>query len=97
MTTLPATAVVMVYGIAWNVVWRVWNVWKHKNSASNVLVWSYFNQVTAAATGRIDSFYYWETSLDLDGYTKVGEGDFTVDSYCEQALMDRQGSLQLNR
>lgn len=51
----------------------------------------------AAAIGKISDFHYWEPVLDVDGYTKVGEGDFTVDSYCKQALMDRQGSLQLNR
>lgn len=34
--------------------------------------------------------------IDLSRYPR-SEGHFNVSSYCEEALMDRRGSLQLNR
>lgn len=51
--------------------------------------------------GNPTDFTYldWHGLPDIAEYiTKPdGEGLFTVDTYCEEALLDRRGSLQLSR
>lgn len=57
-------------------------------------------KVGAAAVGNyVDQKYYdWRGKPDIDKYlTRPPRGEFTVDTYCEEALMDRHGSLQLNK
>ncbi|CAN0256673.1 unnamed protein product [Pylaiella littoralis] len=58
-------------------------------------------QVRQAAVGNPGNFEYsdWRGELNITEYitTNEGEGLFTVDAYCEEALLDRRGSLQLSR
>eukprot|EP00903_Cladosiphon_okamuranus_P016931 g15607.t1 len=58
-------------------------------------------QVREASVGNPADFKYsdWPWVIDIAEYiTKPdGEGLFTVDTYCEEATLDRRGSLQLSR
>lgn len=55
----------------------------------------------AASVGNpADHRYYdWAGVPDLSKFMTSAEGEepFTVDTYCEEALMDRRGSLQISR
>eukprot|EP00903_Cladosiphon_okamuranus_P016927 g15603.t1 len=63
------------------------------------------SQVRAASVGSpadlVSRYKYmnWNGVPDLDEFmtSAAGEEPFTVDTYCEKALMDRRGSLQLSR
>lgn len=53
----------------------------------------------AAAVGDYvhQKYYDWRGTPDVDEYlTRRPRGAFTVETYCEEALMDRRGSMQLN-
>lgn len=66
----------------------------------SILCYTNITQVQAAAVGNyVDQKYYdWRGKPEIEQYlTGVPHGEFTVESYCEQALMDRHGSVQLNR
>lgn len=39
---------------------------------------------------------YPEGTISLEGYPK-GEGEFLPDVYCAEGLLDRHGTIQLNR
>lgn len=41
----------------------------------------------------------WHATPDIAGYITNPDGDglFTVDTYCEEAILDRRGSLQMSR
>lgn len=58
-------------------------------------------QVRAASVGdpRDPEYDDWHGVPDLSEFMASAEGEepFTVDSYCEEALMDRRGSLQISR
>ena len=58
-------------------------------------------QVRAASVGTIGDAYYfdWPRGQEMTEYVTNPEGlePFTVDTYCEEALMDRRGSLQISR
>lgn len=43
-------------------------------------------------------YYDWRGKPDIEEYiTEEPHGAFTVETYCEEALLDRHGSLQLVR
>lgn len=52
-----------------------------------------------AVSNYVDQEYYdWHVKPDIEEYLqRVPEGEFTVQTYCEEALLDRHGSLQLVR
>ena len=57
-------------------------------------------KVEAAAVGDISDHHYydWRGTQDIAEYCgRVPSGEFTVQTYCAEALMDRHGSLQLIR
>lgn len=58
-------------------------------------------QVRAASVGNPADHKYsdWHGHPDLSEYMTSVEGEepFTVATYCEEALMDRRGSLQISR
>ena len=58
-------------------------------------------QVREASVGNPVDFTYldWHSTPDLAEYITQpdGKGQFTVDTYCEEALLNRRGSLQLSR
>lgn len=52
-----------------------------------------------AVANYVDRKYYdWRGKPDIEEYIQgVPEGEFTVQTYCEEALSDRHGCLQLVR
>ena len=52
-----------------------------------------------AVANYVDRKYYdWHGKPDIEEYIQgVPEGEFTVQTYCKEALLDRHGSLQLIR
>ncbi|CAN0083842.1 unnamed protein product [Ectocarpus sp. 6 AP-2014] len=58
-------------------------------------------QVRAASVGNPADFSYsdWHGKPDIAEYIThpEGQGLFTVDTYCEEAILDRRGSLQMSR
>ncbi|CAM9213547.1 unnamed protein product, partial [Laminaria digitata] len=61
-------------------------------------VW-YLARAVIAVSNYVDIYYYdWDGKPDIEEYIQqVPQGGFTVHTYCQEALLDRHGSLQLVR
>ena len=53
-------------------------------------------QIKEVTNGDPMEISYLEGKILLEGYPK-GEDEFTPDAYCRDGLLDRHGTLQLNR
>jgi len=58
-------------------------------------------KVRDASVGAIGDAHYfdWPGGREMTEFVNLSEGvePFTVDTYCQEALMDRRGSLQISR